>query len=220
MTSHPARLALVLLLAACVAFDAHAVRAASVGVVLGLDRCGISGDAPPNTEYGLKSGLIAGVQAEFGIGRDLALSVQPMYAQRRTEVKAAEDTQASGESLLELSLDYFSVPVLVKFGTAGGRAYVSGGVDLGFLSSARLSGHGLDADVKSALNSLDVGALLGFGAVIPIGRPQLTAELRYVQGLANLAGDSPAGPVQDLPNRFHSHGWQLTAGVLFPLGGR
>jgi len=192
-------------------------RAAALGFVLGLDHCGIGGDAPPNTEYALDSGWVRGVQGEFGIGRNIALSLQPMYARRRTEVIVADDTQASGERRFDLSLDYVSVPVVVKFGSAGGRTYAASGLDVGFLTSARLAGEGIDSDVKDSLNGLDVGALLGFGVVFPIGSPRLTAELRYVQGLVNLAGDGAPG---DLPNRFHSQGLQLTAGILFPLGGR
>jgi len=218
---HPVRAGLGLtLLLAGVALDAHTARAAALGAVLGLDRCGISGDAPSNTEYNFESGLVAGVQGELGIGPDISLGLQPMYVRRRTEVKAADESRASGERMLELSLDYISVPVVVKFGAAGGHTYVAGGVDLGFLSSARISGEGIDKDVKTLFNSLDVGALLGLGVVFPVGRPRLTAELRYVQGLVNLAADEAAAPLQDLPNRFHSDGWQLTAGILFPLGGR
>jgi hypothetical protein len=215
-----AGLGLTFLLATGVALDAHTARAAALGAVLGVDRCGISGDAPPNTEYNLESGLVAGVQGELGIGKDISVGLQPMYVRRRTEVKAADESNASGERLLELSLDYISVPVVVKFGAANGHTYVAGGVDLGFLNSARISGEGIDEDVKSLFNTMDLSALLGFGVVFPVGRPRLTAELRYVQGLVNLADGEAAGATQDLPNRFHSDGWQLTAGILFPLGGR
>lgn len=220
MTSPASRLALALLLMTGVSLGAHTAWAAAIGAVLGLDRCGISGDAPPNTEYAGKTGMVAGVQGELGIARDISLSLQPMYVQRRTEVKAADVAQGSGERVLELSLDYISVPVLVKFGAAGGRTYIAGGVDIGFLTSARITGQGLDEDAKSSLSNMDLGAVLGFGVIIPVGHPRLTTELRYVQGLVNLAGDESAGPIQSLPDRFHSNGWQLTAGILFPLGGR
>jgi hypothetical protein len=150
--------------------------------------------------------MVAGVQGEFGIARDISISLQPMYVQRRTEVKAAGDTHGSGEHVLELSLDYISIPVLVKFGAAGGRTYVTGGVDLGFLTSARITGQVLDEDVRSSLSNIDLGAVFGFGVLIPVGRPRLTTELRYVQGLVNLAGDESAGPIQNLPDRIHSNG--------------
>ena len=202
------------------ALDCDAARAASVGAVLGVDRGGISGDGPPNTVYESGAGWILGVQGEIGIARDISLSLQPMYVQRHTDVVAAEETSAAGDRLLELSLDYVNVPLLVKFGAAGGRTYVSGGVEVGFLMAARLAGNGLDADVKASLNSMAASALLGFGVVFPIGRPSLTTELRYAAGLVDLSADDSAAAIRDLPDRFHSDGWQLTAGILFPLGER
>jgi hypothetical protein len=66
---------------------------------------------------------------------------------------------------------------------------------------------------------VDVGALFGFGVVFPVGRPKLTTELRYVQGLVNLSNDSGDASTA-LPDRFHSGGLELMAGILFPLGGR
>jgi len=66
---------------------------------------------------------------------------------------------------------------------------------------------------------VNVGALFGFGVVFPVGRPRITTELRYVQGLVNLSG-AEQGLIQELPDRFYSSGLQIMAGILFPLGGR
>ena len=220
VTARSVHLLLALWAAGGFALDVHAARAAALGAVLGLDRGSISGDAPPNTEYAGKTGVIAGLQGEIGIGGDISLSVQPMYTRRITDVKAVDDMQTSGESRLQLSLDYIAIPLLLKFGAAGGRTYVASGVNVGYLTSARISGQGFDEDVKSFFSEMEVGAVLGFGVVIPVGRPRLTTELRYVQGLVNLAGDESASPIRNLPDRFHSNGWQLMAAILFPFGGR
>lgn len=212
------RVALISLLCAGSALSAGTSWAAAVGALVGLNRGGISGDAPPNTQYADNTGLLGGVQGEIGLGGDVSLSVQPMYVRRSTALTAVDSTETSGETSLDLALDYFAVPVLVKFNAAGGRTYVAGGLDIGFLTSARLSGGGLDEDVKGSFHNVDVGALLGFGVVFPIGRPLLTTELRYVQGLVNLAGGDAGDAIRDLPDRFHSGGLQLTAGILFRLG--
>ena len=204
---------------ACI-WSAHPARAASVGAVLGLNRSGIGGDAPQNTEYGGQTGLLGGVQAEIGLGDEISLSLQPMYVRRGTSLMAADSVEASGEREAELTLDYVALPVVVKFNAARGRTYVAGGLDIAFLTAARVTGEGLDEDVKSSLEGIDVGALLGFGVVFPAGRVRLPIELRYVQGLVNLSGDSASGAIADLPERFHSSGWQFTAGILFPLGGK
>lgn len=207
------------LLGAASMFAAAPAHAAAVGAILGASRCSISGDAPLQTSYGAGTGLIAGAQGEISLTQDIALSIQPMLEQRRTKLKSAESEEEGGERVLDLDLDYFAVPLLVKFGAAGGRTYFAGGVDVAFLSSANLTGDGVDEDVTSLFHGVDVGALFGFGVVFPVGTPRLTTELRYVQGLVNLSGGGQ-GLVGELPDRFHSNGIQLMAGILFPLGGR
>ena len=213
-----ARSALLLACAATVS-TASPARAAAIGAVLGLDRGAISGDAPPNTAYGGGMGWIGGVQVDFYLTSDIALSLQPRIDHRSTELTSA-DEESPDESVADLDFDYVSIPLVLKLEAAGGRTYVTGGVDLGFLTSARISGDGFAEDIKSLLNGTDVGALVGFGVVFPVGTPRLTTELRYVQGLVNLSNDSEGTTFHNLPDRFHTSGFQLTAGILFPLGKR
>jgi hypothetical protein len=206
--------ALLLMIIVSIASPTHA-RAAAVGALLGVGRQGISGDAPPNTSYGARGGLIAGVQGEINLSPGIALSVQPRLAQRRTTLTSVDDV--TGEKALDL--DLFSVPVLLKFSAAGGRTYFAGGLDVGFLRSAHLTGDGLDEDIKDRFHTTDVGALFGFGVVFPVGKPRLTTELRYVQGLVNLSsGDAEGSTATSLPDRFHSGGLEFQVGILFPLG--
>ena len=204
---------LLLILIVSIASPAQA-RAAAVGALLGVGRQGISGDAPPNTSYGARGGLIAGVQGEVALTPSIALSVQPSFAQRRTTLTSVDDV--TGESAVDLNLDYVSVPVVIKFGAAGGRTYFAGGLDVGFLKSAHLTGNGLDEDMKDRFHSTDIGALFGFGVVFPVGTPRLTTELLFVQGMVNLSNDSSTA--SSLPDRFHSGGLELRMGILFPLG--
>lgn len=213
-----ARCTLLLLLAAVSIVAVGHARAAAVGALLGLGRGTVTGDAPPNTIYIGDVGLIAGLQGEIPLGQSIALSIQPMINQSRTTLTSATNADASGKTTLDLKLDYVSVPLVVKFGVAGGRTYVAGGANLGFLQSAHITGNGIDEDIKGHFHSVDVGALLGFGVVFPVGRPSLTTELRYVQGLTNLSTDTGTGALSTLPERLHSGGLQLIAGILFPLG--
>jgi hypothetical protein len=117
-------------------------------------------------------------------------------------------------------LAYVTLPVLAKVQALHGRTYVTGGVDVGMLLDATLSGRGPDEDIKTVLNDVDVAALFGFGVVFPLGAPRLTLELRYTQSLLNLSagGTEPSGAA--LPDRFRASGFQLLAGMLVRLGGR
>jgi len=206
----------VLLLAAAMVAGAAPAHAGAIGAQLGVDRSGVDGDTPPNSTYIDKVGLVAGIQGEFGFAHDLSLSLQPSYVQKRSGVQTAASTRGGEPIEHELAFDYISVPLLVKFAKAGGRTYVSGGVSVDFLNSARLSGD----DVKSAFNSSGFGAILGFGVVFPAGRSRFTTELRLVQGISNMNTGDVAAAAGALAPRLHSSGLQLIVGGLLPVGKR
>ena len=214
------RMSFAVLVAAGIATGAGVARAAVVGVQLGVDRSGIDGDTPPNTQYTDKYGLLAGVQGEIGLARDLSLSLQPSFVQKKSGLLIAPSTRGANTTELELSFDYVSVPLLVKFAKAGGRTYVAGGVSVDFLTAATLAGQGSNRDVKSAYNSTGFGAVLGFGVVFPVGSTRLTTELRYVQGIANMTTGATAEAAGALAPRLHSAGWELIVGDLLQIGRR
>jgi len=216
--SRAARLSLVVLLSTGIAVRADAAQAAAIGAQLGLDRAGVDGDTPPNTEYTDKAGLVAGIQGEIGFAQDLSLSLQPSFVQKKSGVLIAPSTRGGSTTELELSFGYVSVPLVVKFAQARGRTYVAGGVTVDFLTAATLSGLGSDRNVKSAYNSTGFGALLGFGVVFPVGRTHFTTELRFVQDIANMTTGTVAQATGALAPRLHSNGLQLTVGILLPIG--
>jgi len=215
-SSGTVRLLFVVCLATAMVTRAEAVHAAAVGVQLGVDRSGVDGDVPPNSEYIDKYGVVAGLQGEIGFAHDLSLSLQPSFVQKRSAVRTAAATRSGSATERELALDFVSVPAVVKFAKAGGRTYVVGGVTVDFLGSATLAGKG----VKSGYNSTGFGAVLGFGVVIPAGRARVTTELRLVQGISNLNTGQVAEATGALAPRLHSSGLQLIVGSLLPVGGR
>lgn len=196
-----------------------AVAQISVGAVLGVNRTGLSGDKPDNTSYSTSAGLIAGLVLEIPVAKSVAIVFQPGYRQSGANIGFQVPDQEEPVDSLSLRLDYFSIPILLKVITDGGRWYVTSGVDLGLLTSATLStvSGSQEMDVKDALSDVDLAVIFGVGRMFPVGRPRITAEIRYSQSLFNLAGDSTG---QDLPARFRASGFQLLAGVLLPLGGR
>ncbi len=191
----------------------------SVGAVLGVNRTGLSGDKPDGTSFSPNPGLIAGLVLEIPVAKGVAIVFQPGFRQSGANIGFQVPDQEEPVDSLSLRLDYFSIPILLKVITDGGRWYVTSGVDLGLLTSATLStvSGSQEMDVKDALTDVDLAVIFGVGRMFPVGRPRITAEIRYSQSLFNLAGDSTA---QDLPVRFRASGFQLLAGVLLPLGGR
>jgi hypothetical protein len=217
MRAPPLILALSVLAAAA---TPQVVRAQQIGIQGGFNRAGIQGDAPPNAQYAGGFGYMAGIVFDLPIATDVFLSVQPMYARRGTGIAFAVEGEEEPRDSLDVALTYLSVPLLAKVQAARGRTYVTGGVDVGWLLDATLTGRGADEDIASAFKDLDVAALFGFGVVFPLGAPRITVEARYSQSLLNLSagGEGPGGA--ELPDRFRANGFQLLTGLVIPLGGR
>jgi hypothetical protein len=172
------RAAFWLLLSSSSSLFATTAHAAAIGAFLGLDRFGMWGDVGQYKEVTAQVQPLAGLQGEIGLSRSIALSLQPTYV--RQETKGTTVSRPANTDY-KLTLDSYSVPVVVKFGLGGGRTYVSSGLDFRFVSSAKLSGTSSEEDVKSSFHDVNLAALLGFGVVFPIGRPQLTTELRFAR---------------------------------------
>jgi len=210
---------LLCLLVALVSVPGTSHSQVSIGAVLGTNRTGLSGDKPDGTSFSTSAGLIAGLVLEIPVANGVAVVFQPGYRQSGASIGFVVPDQEEPVDSLRFRMDYFSIPILLKVITDGGRWYVTSGVDLGLLTSATLStvSGSQETDVKDALTDFDMAVIFGVGRMFPVGRPRITAEIRYSQSVFNLADDSVGG---DLPVRFRASGFQLLAGVLLPLGGQ
>lgn len=212
---------LTLLLVLAFALAAPAQGQVTIGVLGGLNRSDLSGDAPNDYSYAGKSAFGFGLVGEFRLAGDVWLSIQPTYLGRGTKIDFQFPDEEAPVELFDFKLDYIAVPVLAKFVTAGGKVYVTSGVNVAFLSGAKLAptdGGDEEIDVKDQIRSVDLAVDFGVGAQLPIGWPRIMLEARYEQGLSNIA--DPADPEeQALRTRLRSSGLQLLAGILLPLGG-
>jgi hypothetical protein len=197
-----------------------AVAQPALGFWGGLNRASLKGDAPEDASYGTRVGFSGGVVGEFNLTKDVKLSVQPAYFQRGGKIAFEVPDQDEPRDSLQVKLDYYSLPVMLKVISGNGKTYVSSGLDFGILSQAELSNLNKDEpaqDIKSLIQDFDVAVNFGVGVMLPLGSPLLTFELRYSQSLTNLskAGENPESSA--LPERFRSSGLQLMTGLLWPL---
>ncbi len=206
-----------LLLAAFIVPTAHSQ--INLGAFGGVDLTDLSGDAPSNTKYLSETGFAVGAVGEYRIAEDVWLSLQPTWIQKGTRIAFAESGQEELNDSLVLNANYLTVPVLIKIVSGNNKTYVSGGLDLGFLLNATLSGQGVPADVSYVFKPTDLSANFAFGIMLPVGRPRITIEVRYSQSLLNVAHPDQDPEVYSLPPRFRWVGIQLFAGFLYPLGG-
>jgi len=189
-----------------------------LGAFGGVNLTDLSGDAPSGASYLSKTGFAAALVGEFAIARDIWLSFQPMYVQKGSDIEYGFIEGADPDTLT-LALDYVTLPILFKFVSNNRKTYVSGGLDLGFLVNSTLSLGEESRDVKDAFNNIDLSADFAFGAMFPVGRPKITVEARYTQSILNLLKQDENPQPDAVSSRLRSSGFQLFAGLLYPLGG-
>ena len=194
-----------------------------IGAYGGITNSGLTGDAPQNAEYRKRIGPVIGALVEIPVAENVLISVQPAWVQRGTKFAVDVEGLDERQDSLSLGLSYFSVPLLLKLETAGGKVFVNSGFEPSFLLDAKLSpveGDGEDEDVSDLVKDFDIAINFGVGGQFPIGLPRLTIEARYTQSLYNISDVSvDIGADELIPTRFRSSGFEFLAGIWIPLGG-
>ncbi len=185
----------------------------------GAVRTSFSGDAPPDTRYHTRLGPVLGVAADFFVASDVAISIQPAYSQRGTNIAFRDAEADKYRDSIAVRTDYVSIPVLLKVFAAHQRTFVTGGLDFGYLLRAEADDGSGPTDAETLFNNQDLSMVLGFGVALHKRSPELTVELRYIQSLLNL-GNSEIGVGESglVPPRFRAAGFQLLGSFGFTLG--
>jgi opacity protein-like surface antigen len=185
-----------------------------VGPVAGVSATTVSVD---NTEPGIKfdpaARLAVGVSAEFPLGKELSLVLEPTYMGKGTKLKESGSSDGGGST--DIRLNYVEIPVLMKVGLGGhgARPYLIGGPTLGLRTSAKSVVEGSTEDIKDQVRSTDFGVAFGGGVEIPVGKARVSLEGRYHLGLQNLnvSIDDPEGTAKNRALLFR-------VGLTFGLG--
>jgi len=205
----------VVILLAVAPGDSHGQ--VNLGVFGGASLTDLKGDAPLGTKYESTTAFAAGILGEYMLTDDIWLSFQPMYVEKGSDLLVGFKPDSEPDTL-GFSLDYVTLPILLKFVSPDRKTYFAGGIDLGFLAGATLSDDSSSADAKDAIKDIDLSADFAFGLMLPIGRPALTLEARYTQSILNVAKQDPESEPGHLPTRFRSSGFQFFGGLVYPLG--
>jgi hypothetical protein len=156
---------------------------------------------------------------EYAFTPSVALSVQPGYAQRGTGLAVEVQDVKEPVDTADLSLSYLTLPVLAKVYSRGGRAFVTAGVEVGYLLSADLEFEGSTESLKEGFTDTTVSAVFGVGTRFRAGPAEWLLSLSYVQGVPSLVGQAPGDGEGFFPDRFRGSGLEFSGGVLFQLGG-
>jgi hypothetical protein len=189
-----------------------------IGAIGGLMSSSLSGDAPEDASYSGKTGISGGLIADFTLAEDIVLSIQPRFLQKGTSI-AYDVGEYDLRDSLTATLDYASLPIMIKITSLNKRIYFSSGLDFGYLMNSTIENivDGSTKDVSSLFETIDISATFGFGVNIPIGSPIISIEIRYMQSLLNLSDISSNESGTTFPYRFRTSGFQFLTSILFPI---
>ena len=185
-----------------------------IGVFAGGNLSKLNGDQPQYASYKNLFGANAGIHLDIKVGKLVWLSLQPSYSQQGTKISYNIYGKEEPVDSIQISLNYFSLPLLVKVQSTNERWYAVGGLEAGYLLDKKLSSHDTEYEFENNIQEWNLAAHFGVGHRIPLGFPILFIELRYIQGLVNLTDE----PVEKsyIP-RVKNKSFTFLVGTEFPL---
>ena len=185
-----------------------------VGAFAGFNRSKLSGDVPHKATYNTLMGANLGAFIDLELGKSIWLSLQPSYSQEGTKISYNVPGQEEPVDSINIRLNYFSLPLLLKVSTPNERFYAIGGFETAYMLNSYMSSHDVEEDIDANISELNLALHFGAGIHIPVGFPRLFVEVRYTQGLVNLTDEPNAANV--IP-RVKTSGFKVFAGIEIPL---
>lgn len=193
----------------------------TVGIFGGINNSNLIGDAPPGSTYQSDQGYEAGALVEYNITSDVRISLQPMFQRKGTTIAYSVISEREPQDSIDININYFSIPILMKVYGVNNLLYVSGGFDIGYKLDASFKriGSGTEKDISDSFNDFDIAAIFGVGAQFNIGLFYIFIEGRYSQGLGNISNPK-AGEPEELNPSFRTTSLMLFAGLTYTFGGK
>ena len=185
-----------------------------IGVFGGINSSKLSGDVPDKATYKSLIGANVGAYIDIKLSKIIWLSLQPSFTQEGTKIHYSVKGLEKPVDSIQIRLNYFSLPVLLKVSSTNGRFYAIGGVEAGYLLDSYISSHDVKQDIKTNVAEWNIAMHFGAGIRIPIGLPRLFIELRYSQGFVNLT-DEPVS--ESYIPRVKTNGFKVLTGIEIPL---
>ncbi len=195
----------------------------ALGVIGGLNISTLEADADISSQWNWGAGAVV----DYYFTENIAVRVEPMYL-----IKGGIKEAENDDPRIDISLSVIEVPILFKydFGTSD-KFYLIAGPSIGYVLSneivADIQGFSFTADVTDLTEEIDFSAALGCGVSAPVGIAEIFIEARYTLGFNNLQKggtfEAESGPLKiqgemdKEVDKYKTRGFQLMAGVTFPL---
>lgn len=177
------------------------------------------GVAPANATYESIAGYGGSLIGEVRIANNVYLSFQPGYIAKGSKIKFGNENSLINDTVVTFTINqsYFSLPLNLKI--FNDRFYIAGGVSVQFLSSAKIKSDVTDnqQDIKDKFKTYDIISNFNVGYQLPLGKPHLFFELRYIQGLININEENTVARNEIYISNFKSKGFSFISGLIFPL---
>jgi hypothetical protein len=158
----------------------------AIGAKAGITRLKFSGDSPTGIGHFVSQpGISAGLRFDYRFTDAISVSIQPGFNILKSKYVVLND---SGTAVIDSTYytgNFFSVPVHAIIWSKNGRFFVLTGFEfsytMSFIGDPIVVPVISDYDVKK----YNIYAQFGAGFIIPLGRPFLSFEVRYSQGLVD-----------------------------------
>ncbi len=193
------QIALMMMAIVLMAMSASAQMPIKFGIKGGITSAKVTGDDTEGLDS--RSGIVAGVFASLKLTHGLSLQPELLFVQ-----KGAKGPMTIGTTPVDatIKLDYFELPVLLKYGFGGRGAmspFLVGGVALSSVKSSKTEASVVgiplltgDSDNYNE-RSTDLGLVVGGGVDLTMGPTRLSIELRFTSGTKQIWEDLDGSPV-------------------------
>jgi len=181
-----------------------------------------SGDPPKGFGFfSPQAGLVSAFQLDYRFNNGVALSVQPGYELLRSKYSVLNDSGTKVIDSTFFSMHSLSLPINAIVWSRNGRFYVLTG--LVFTYTLDFKGRTLLSPFENSTNNYEVAdfnfyAQFGAGFIIPLGRPYLSFELKYLQGINDLT--TPLVNFDTWLQRTKLTNINFLVGLHIPLGNK
>lgn len=186
-----------------------------LGFYAGLDNSKLSGDQYINTKYKSKLGFLIGFSIDPHINDIISLSFQPGFLKRGSRIQVPDTIENEYKDSVKISINYIQLPIYIKIQSKSKRVYFYSGFGLGYGISLKADNEIEELDLTDEMKKFSLSLDFGFGYKIPIKKSILYLELRYSQGLLNVA--NPGEDDDDYIPRVKMSGFKFVTGFQIPV---
>ena len=220
------------LFAGLMLFASTAIAQVKVGILGGANYSTITSDDP--TDVGVEGNWLPGLG--FVVTKDFSggfgIRAEPSYVTKGATVNVSE-FGVTGQNVFEYS--YIDLPVMATYSFDVGPVapYATGGAVFSYLvgtEDAHLvrESQTIFADLDPLLNQFDLGATVGAGVSLPVGRSSVFIQGRYSHGFMNFSQSAETEIMDENGNVLgtdfvdafttKNRGILFSAGFMIPVG--